>query len=240
MVATSDNGMGEIALADYSPFGALLPHGPVVGDPEDGVILLQEPKNPRDAALGCVWKVQPRNVGAISDAAVEQMATVLQNLFRSLAPGTTIQVLMHMAPRQRVDKWSNYRKDAPDLYSLNEFQEASLREGLEHMDGAKRWRLRETTTLVTARLSAPVPDTRRQTRLVSLLKREKRLLRQMNRLTETVLERVLEELSDLRTACETTFDQAGITYERLGCEGMHREISRLLQPWQEGEEDGQR
>ena len=233
MVATSDNGMGEIALADHSPFGALLPHGPVVGDPEDGVILLQEPKNPRDAALGCVWKVQPRNVGAISDAAVEQMAAVLQNLFRSLAPGTTIQVLMHMAPRQRVDRWSDYRKDAPDLYSLNDFQEASLREGLEHMDGAKRWRLRETTTLVTARLSAPVPDTRRQTRLVSLLKREKRLLRQMNRLTETVLERVLEELSDLRTSLETTFDQAGITYERLDCEGMHREISRLLQPWQE-------
>ena len=232
MVATSDNGVGQVAAADHAPFGALLPHGPVVGDPEDGVILLQEPKNPRDAALGCVWKVQPRNVGAISDAAVEQMATVLQNLFRSLAPGTTIQVLMHMAPRQRVDTWSEYRKDAPDLYSLNEFQEASLREGLEHVDGAKRWRLRETTTLVTARLSAPVPDTRRQTRLVSLLQREKNLLRQMNRLTERVLEGVLEEISDLRTACETTFDQAGVAYERLDCAGIQREIARLLQPWQ--------
>ena len=233
MVTGSANGVGDIAVADHAPFGDLLPHGPVVGDPEDGVILLQEPRNPRDAALGCVWKVQPRNVGAISDAAVEQMAVVLQNLFRSLAPGTTIQVLMHMAPRERVEAWSEYRKDAPDLYSLNEFQEASLREGLAHADGARRWRLRETTTLVTARLSAPVPDTRRQMRVKSLLQREKRLLRQMNRLTETVLAMVLEELTDLRTACETTFDQAGITHERLGCADIQREIARLLQPWQE-------
>ena len=226
------NSLAALARADDAPFGELLPHGPVVGDPDDGVLLLQEPKNPRDAALGCMWKVQARNVGAISDAAVEQMAVVLQNLFRSLAPGTTIQVFMHMAPGDRVDRWTAYRKNAPDIYSLNEFQEASLREGLEHADGAKRWRLRETTTLVTARLSAPIPDTRRQSRLVSLLRRDRSLLRQMNRFAETVLAQVLEELADLRTSCETTFDQAGITHERLDCDCMHREISRLLQPWQ--------
>ena len=115
----------EIVREDHRPFASLLPHGPVVGDPGDGIILLQEPRNPRDAALGCVWKVQPRNVGAIADAAVEQMAVVLQGLFRSLLPGTTIQALMHMVPTDRVDEWSAFRKDAPDLYRLNEFQEAS-------------------------------------------------------------------------------------------------------------------
>ena len=80
----------EIVREDHRPFASLLPHGPVVGNTEDGIILLQEPKNPRDAALGCVWKVEPRNVGAIADPAVEQMAAVLQGLFRSLLPGTTI------------------------------------------------------------------------------------------------------------------------------------------------------
>ena len=79
--------MAEIAQADHRPFASLLPHGPVVGDPADGILLLQEPKNPKDAGLGCVWKVQPRNVGAISDAAVEQMSMVLQGLFRSLVRG---------------------------------------------------------------------------------------------------------------------------------------------------------
>ncbi|MDE0204401.1 MAG: hypothetical protein OXP66_00005, partial [Candidatus Tectomicrobia bacterium] len=140
------NGAYAISRADHPSFASLLPHGPVVGDPEDGVILLQERGNPRDAGIGCIWKVEPRNVGAIADAAVEQMAAGLQNLFRSLAPGAVIQVIMHTAPTDRVDKWSRYRADATDAYSLNEFQEASLKEGLAHADGVRRWRLRETTT----------------------------------------------------------------------------------------------
>ena len=223
--------MLELVRQDDRPFSSLLPHGPVVGDPEDGILLLQEPRNPRDAALGCVWKVEPRNVGAIADAAVEQMAVVLQGLFRSLAPGTAIQVLMHMAPTDRVEAWSDFRKDAPDLYSLNEFQEASLKEGLAHADGAKRWRLRETTTLMTARLSAPVPDQRRQQRGFSLFRGEQTLLREMNRLTETVLSRVAEELEELRVLVESVLDMAGVGHRRLGCKGIHREVARLLQPW---------
>ena len=222
----------DIARADHRPFAALLPHGPVVGDSDDGVILLQEPNNPRDAALGCMWKVQPRNVGAIADEAVSQMAAVLQGLFRSLLPGTAVQVLMHMAPADAVPRWSDFRKDAPDLYSLNEFQEASIREGLAHADGAKRWRLRNTTTLMTARLSAPVPDLRRQQRVISLFQREKMLLRRMNRMTETVLAQVVAELSELRVLCESVLDLAGVGHERLDCTGIHREVSRLLQPWQ--------
>ena len=237
MVATLDRsareyGIGDIARADHPPFAALLPYGPVVGDPDDGVILLQEPNNPRDAAVGCMWKVQPRNVGAIADEAVMQMAAVLQGLFRSLVPGTAIQVLMHMAPTDEVRRWSDFRKDAPDSYSLNEFQEASIREGLAHADGAKRWRLRNTTTLVTARLSAPVPDLRRQQRALSLFRSERTLLRHMNRLTETVLAQVLEELAELRVLCESVLDMAGVRHQRLDCTGIHREISRLLQPWQ--------
>ena len=224
--------MVEIAQEDHRPFASLLPHGPVVGDPADGIILLQEPKNPRDAGIGCVWKVQPRNVAAIADAAVQQMAAVLQGLFRSLVPGTTIQVLMHMAPTDRVERWSDFRKDAADLYSLNEFQEASLREGLAHGDGGKRWRLRETTTLMTARLSAPVPDLRRQQRAFSLFRSEHKLLRELNRVTETVLARVVEELEELRVLCESVLDTAGVGHRRLDCAGIQREIARLLQPWQ--------
>ena len=224
--------MVEIAEQDHRPFASLLPHGPVVGDPAEGFILLQEPKNPRDAGLGCVWKVQPRNVGAISDAAVEQMAMVLQGLFRSLVPGTTIQVIMHMAPTDRVDRWSDFRKDAPDLYSLNEFQEANMKQGMAHADGAKRWRLRDTTTLMTARLSAPIPDVGRRQRGVSLFRSEQKLLRGLNRVTETVLARVAEELEELRMLCESVLDMAGVGHERLDCAGIQREVARLLQPWQ--------
>ena len=222
----------EIARADHPGFSSLLPHGPVVGDPDDGVILLQEPRSPRDAALGCMWKVQARNVGAIADSAVVQMAAVLQGLFRSLVPGTTIQAIMHMAPTDRVPHWSEFRKNVPDEYSLNEFQEASLKEGLEHADGAKRYRLRETTTLVTARLSAPLPDLRRKQRPLSLFRSEGRLLRELNRVTETVLSQVVEELQELRILVENVLDMAGVGHQRLDCGGMHREISRLLQPWQ--------
>ncbi|MDE0205745.1 MAG: TraC family protein, partial [Candidatus Tectomicrobia bacterium] len=224
--------MAEIVQEDHRPFASLLPHGPVVGDPSDGIILLQEPKNPRDAGLGCVWKVQPRNVGAISDAAVEQMAMVLQGLFRSLIPGTAIQVIMHMAPTDRVERWSDFRKDAPDLYSLNEFQEANMKQGMAHADGARRWRLRDTTTLMTARLSAPVPDLGRKQRGLSLLRSEQKLLRELNRVTETVLARVAEELEELRMLCESVLDMAGVGHQRLDCAGIQREVARLLQPWQ--------
>ena len=224
--------MAEIAQADHRPFASLLPHGPVVGDPSDGILLLQEPKNPKDAGLGCVWKVRPRNVGAISDAAVEQMAMVLQGLFRSLVPGTAIQVIMHMAPTDRVERWSEFRKDAPDLYRLNAFQEANMKQGMAHADGAKRWRLRDTTTLMTARLVAPVPDLGRKQRGLSLLRSEHRLLRELNRVTETVLARVAEELEELRMLCESVLDMAGVGHERLDCAGIQREVARLLQPWQ--------
>ena len=224
--------MPEIVQEDHRPFASLLPHGPVVGDPADGIVLLQEPKNPRDAGLGCVWKVEPRNVGAISDAAVEQMAMVLQGLFRSLVPGTAIQVIMHMAPTDRVERWSDFRKDAPDLYSLNEFQEANMKQGMAHSDGAKRWRLRDTTTLMTARLSAPIPDLGRKQRGLSLFRSEQKLLRHMNRVTETVLARVAEELEELRMLCESVLDMAGVGHERLNCAGIQREVARLLQPWQ--------
>ena len=224
--------MDEIAQEDHRPFASLLPHGPVVGDPADGIILLQEPKYPKDAGLGCVWKVTPRNVGAISDAAVEQMAMVLQGLFRSLVPGTAIQVIMHMAPTDRVERWSDFRKDAPDLYSLNAFQEANMKQGMAHADGAKRWRLRDTTTLMTARLSAPIPDLGRKQRGLSLFRSEQKLLRHLNRVTETVLARVAEELEELRMLCESVLDMAGLGHERLDCAGIQREVARLLQPWQ--------
>ncbi|MDE0195929.1 MAG: ATP-binding protein [bacterium] len=224
--------MAEIAQEDHRPFASLLPHGPVVGDPSDGILLLQEPKYPKGAGLGCVWKVTPRNVGAISDAAVEQMAMVLQGLFRSLVPGTAIQVIMHMAPTDRVERWSDFRKDAPDVYSLNEFQEANMKEGMAHADGAKRWRLRDTTTLMTARLSAPIPDLGRRQRGLSLFRSEQKLLRHLNRVTETVLARVAEELEELRMLCESVLDMAGVGHERLDCAGIQREVARLLQPWQ--------
>ena len=139
---------------------------------------------------------------------------------------------MHMAPTDRVERWSEFRKDAPDLYSLNEFQEANMKQGMAHADGAKRWRLRDTTTLMTARLSAPVPDLGRKRRGLSLLRSERTLLRTLNRVTETVLARVAEELEELRMLCESVLDMAGVGHERLDCAAIQPEVARLLQPWQ--------
>lgn len=222
----------DIRLADHPSFADLLPHGPVVGDPADGVLLLQEPGRPRDAALGCVWRIGQRNVGALADAAVEQVATALQVLFRSLNPGATLQVLMHSMPTDQVEHWSAFRQDAPDELSLNEFQQASLSEGLAHVDGPRRWRLRDTTTLLTARLSAPVSDQAGALRARSLFQRETTLIRYLNRFAETVLAEVREELVELREACEAALGAAEIGHARLDCAGIHREVSRLLQPWQ--------
>ena len=231
MAAQSERSL-DLARADVLSFARLLPHGPVVGDPQDGTLLLQEPLNPRDAALGCAWRVTPRNVGALADAAVGQIGVIFQNFFRSLPAGTTLQAILHRSPTDAVGRWSDFRKDAPDRYALNEFQQASIKEGLAHAEGGKRWRLCEVTTLVTARLSAPVPDARRQLRLVSLLQREKTLLRRLNRFAETVLAEVLEELGTLRSLTETVFSMAGIGFERLDCAGIQREACRLLHPWQ--------
>ena len=222
----------DLPRVDHPDFARLLPHGPVVGDPADGVLLLQEPGRPRDAALGCVWRIGQRNVSAIADAAVEQVATALQALFRTLNPGATLQVLMHSMPTDRVEPWSAFRQDAPDALSLGEFQQASVREGLAHADGSRRWRLRDTTTLLTARLAAPLPDQAGQLRPRSLFQREKTLIRHLNRFAETVLEQAREELVELREACEATLSAAQLGYERLDCAGIHREVSRLLQPWQ--------
>ena len=85
---------------------------------------------------------------------------------------------------------------------------------------------------MTARLSAPIPDIRRRQRAASLFRREHSLLRDLNRLTETVLSRVVEELEELRVLCESVLDLAGVGHARLDCAGIHREVARLLQPWQ--------
>ena len=47
-----------------------------------------------------------------------------------------------------------------------------------------------------------------------------------------MLARVVEELEELRVLCESVLDMAGVGHERLDCAGIHREIGRLLQPWQ--------
>ena len=67
---------------------------------------------------------------------------------------------------------------------------------------------------------------------MSLFRSEKKLLRNLNRLTETVLSRVVEELEELRVLCESVLDMAGVGHERLDCAGIQREVARLLQPWQ--------
>ena len=107
-----------------------------------------------------------------------------------------------------------------------------MKQGMAHADGAKRWRLRDTTTLMTARLSAPIPDLGRRQRGLSLFRSEQKLLRHLNRVTETVLARVAEELEELRMLCESVLDMAGVGHERLDCAGIQREVARLLQPWQ--------
>ena len=143
-------------------FSLELPHGPAFGDPADGILLLQNLQKPRELAFGALWRIEPRNVGAVNDAVVAQMAQALEILFKGLQPGVTIQAMLHMAPTDRVEAWTDYRGglDADmDKFRLNAFQEASIKEGLAHVDGTRRYRLKESTTLVGVRMTTPVSPT---------------------------------------------------------------------------------
>ena len=172
-----------LAIADDVDFSLELPHGPAFGDPADGILLLQNLQKPRELAFGALWRIEPRNVGAVNDAVVAQMAQALEILFKGLQPGVTIQAMLHMAPTDRVEAWTEYRGglDAEiDTFQLNAFQEASIREGLAHVDGTRRYRLKESTTLLGVRMTTPVSPAGGQKRALSLTRSEARLIQHLN------------------------------------------------------------
>ena len=172
-----------LAVADGVDFSLELPYGPAFGDPGDGILVLQNPaRDLVSSPFGSLWRVVPRNVGALTEAAVRQMAQSLEILFKSLQPGVTIQTILHMAPSDRVDNWSDYRGGLDtaeaDRLSLNTFQEASIKEGLAHVDGTRHYRLKESTTLVGVRMTTPVAASGVRHRAFSLMRSDAKLIRQ--------------------------------------------------------------
>ena len=155
--------MTDIVQEDHRPFASLLPPRSVVGDAADGIILLQEPKNARDAGLGCVEGAAAQRRGHRRRRACSRWRRCSRGCFAAWFRARRSKCSCTWAYRQG-GALVGLPQGRPDLYSLTEFQEASLKEGLAHADGAKRWRWRDTTTLMTARLSAPIPDLRRQQR----------------------------------------------------------------------------
>ena len=224
-----------LAVADGVDFSLELPYGPAFGDPGDGILVLQNPQRPRELAFGSLWRVEPRNVGALTEAAVRQMAQSLEILFKSLQPGVTIQTILHMAPTDRVPEWTAFRGGldtaAADKLSLNTFQEASIKEGLGHVDGTRHYRLKESTTLIGVRMTTPVSASGGRHRALSLMRSEAKLIRQLNDELEAALRPYVDEFKDLWDLCESVFGMAELGHERLGCAGIHREIARLLHPF---------
>ena len=224
----------ELAFADDADFSRELPHGPAFGDPADGILLLQNLNKPRELAFGALWRIEPRNVGALNDAVVAQMAQALEILFKGLQPGVTIQAMLHLAPTDRVEAWTDYRGglDAEmDTFRLNAFQEASIKEGLAHVDGTRRYRLKASTTLVGVRMTTPVSAAGARRRALSLVRSEDKLIQQINDDLEAQLRPYVAEFNDLRNLCESVLGAAELGYERLDCAAIHREVARLLHPF---------
>ena len=222
------------ALADDADFALELPHGPAFGDPAHGILLLQNLQKPRELAFGALWHIEPRNVGAVNDAVVALMAQALEILFKGLQPGVTVQAILHMAPTDRVEAWTKYRGglDAETgTVQLNAFQEASIREGLAHVDGTRRYRLKESTTLVGVRMTTPVSPAGTRQRALSLTRSEAKLIQRLNAELEAELRPYVDEFNDLRDLCESVFGAAELGYRRLDCAGIHREVARLLHPF---------
>ena len=224
------NGLA-VRYSDETSFSDLLPYGSCYGDPADGVLFLQEPQALHVAALGVAWNIDPVNVGVMAQPAVQQVAQAFDILFRSVTPGVTVQAIQHSAPIDWVEEWSNYRGEVEDLYALNEFQEASIREGLVHSDGARTWRLRRYTTTFTLRVGVTLSENAQVNRLMSLFRSEGRVIRQLDDEILAQLSEPAEVLGNLRNLCETVFSLAGIEFQRLAAHEMHREILRCLQPW---------
>lgn len=228
----------ELTFEDDLDFSQELPYGPAYGNPGDGILVLQNTKRPRELAFGCLWRVEPRNVGVVDDSVVAKMGTDLETLFKGLVSGVTIQAILHMAPTDRVDAWSKYRANGSDVgegaYDMNEFEEASIREGLIHTEGAKRWRLKEVTTLVGARMVTPVSSLGVGHRVASLSRSEAKVLQRLNDEVEEELRPYVEPFEELRELCESVLGTVEVRAERLDCGGIHREVSRLLQPFRRG------
>ncbi len=223
-----------LSMADDADFSLHLPHGPAFGDPADGIVVLQHPQAPRALAFGSLWRVEPRNVGALTDAAVEQMARVLEILFKSMQPGVTVQAILHLCPSDRVEAWSEFRAGGGAVAThdhLDAFQEAAIREGLAHVDGTRQYRLKEATTLVGVRMTTPVAASGARDRVLSLLRSEAKLMQQVNAELEVELRAYVEAFGDLRELCESVFGMAELGWRRLDCAGIHREVCRLLQPF---------
>ena len=228
--------METLRVADTGDFSGLLPHGAPFGDASEGVLVLQNPQKPRELAFGSLWRIEPRNVGAASEAAVSQMASVLEILFKSLQPGVTVQAILHLSPSDRAPLWSEYRAGmaASDRYNLNEFQEASIREGMAHADGTRRYRLKEAVTLFGVRMTTPAAAPGAGQRALSLFRSEARMANRLNAGLEAQLAPYAAEFEDLRALCESVFGAAELGFERLDCAGIHREVCRLLQPFRRG------
>ena len=231
----------EMAFEDDGDFSRELPYGPVYGNPGDGILVLQNPKRPRALAFGCLWRVRPRNVGVVNDAVVLKMGADLETLFKGLVPGVTIQAILHLAPTDRVAAWSAYRDrgnggglPGDGAYDMNGFEEASIREGLAHSEGTRRWRLKEATTLFGARMVTPVSSLGVSHRVLSLARAEAHVLQRLNDEVEAELRPYVEPFEELRALCESVLGTVEVAAERLDCAGIHREVSRLLHPFRRG------
>ena len=229
-----------MAFEDDGDFSQELPYGPAYGNPGDGILVLQNPKRPRALAFGCLWRVRPRNVGVLNDAVVLKMGADLETLFKGLVPGVTIQAILHLAPTDRVEAWSAYRdkgnggQAGDGAYDMNSFEEASIREGLAHAEGMRRWRLKEATTLFAARMATPVSSLGVGHRAASLSRSEARVLQRLNDEVEEELRPYVEPFEELRDLCESVLGTVEVTAQRLDCAGIHREVSRLLHPFRRG------
>jgi hypothetical protein len=136
---------------DMLPFSALLPHGLLL-DPDAGVVLLSTPRWGKPTlALGCAWRLAPRNVEVCDDTTCLDLARLHESLFQGVPVGSALQVLMTLVPATSAPAWERLRQ--PHQHDpVVQAQLAALRTGLPHQDGTTPARLRAVETTLTLRL----------------------------------------------------------------------------------------
>lgn len=139
-------------------FANQLPHHLLL-DAAAGVQLLATPRPWRpELALGCAWRVIPRNVEACDESVCLDMARQHESLVRGLPAGSALQTLMTVVPSTAMPAWEALRADCSSTALLRS-QTQAIREGLPHREGTTQARLRDVHTIVTLRI--PVPSTYR-------------------------------------------------------------------------------
>jgi conjugal transfer ATP-binding protein TraC len=217
------------AYEDVPPFSALLPHGLLL-DAAGGVVLLSTPRWGKPTlALGCAWRVAPRNIEVCDENMCLDLARLHESLLRSLPVSAALQVIVTMLPASTAPAWETLRTGSL-ANRVVQAQRDAIGCGLPHQDGSTQGRLRQVRTCLTVRLPVDHVDPAIPALLQALLALPTRSGSQLAARLTAHLTTTLERLEGLRAGIDDTLRAAGHGGCRLDGTALGVELARALAP----------